>query len=368
MPASVVLPANASNEDIVKFLVRIDTKIDTSNRTLEKLETDTKDKFNELIETVKGHGVKIKEIEEEVIKVNEIAKTNEKKVKKVEMKLAGYEDNTEKLKFEIEQLKAKEFINDVTIAGIERREGERLEELFNKLCNLLQINTNDKDTIAIYRSKGSESQPGLIIVKFKVPNKKFEFIAAKRRAGEMFAEQILHNVDSNKNNNKQIFLNHHITPYFNNILYKARQAKAAGKISTAWANSSGVFYKINEGDAPKRFQSATEIEDILGGNDEQRNENAPANYAPSKRFNAGYERRPQSNNYAKPYGNGNNHQQNRQQYQYQNARNYHNKTQRNQNFDGKRRRPDSLENSREEKRYAGNRNTGYYNNERRQQY
>lgn len=261
----------ATADEMLEFLRKIDTKIDATNQKLDKLEAETKSKLNEMIDTVKGNTEKIEAANENIKQSNEAIKNSERKIKQVELKVVGYEANTEQLKFEIEKIKARELENDITIAGIKKQNDENLDALFKKLCDILKVNMNIKDdTNAIYRTKGNDTNPGLIIVKLRASKKKYEILATKRRHGPVMAEQIFNNENQQNNEGSpQLFINHHITPFFNGIMYKARQAKISGKIKAAWANSAGVYYKVNDDDLPKRFESAAEIENILNGDLEQ---------------------------------------------------------------------------------------------------
>lgn len=256
------------DDKVYDLLNEIITKVDSTNDKLDDFENKTNTKLEEMLDAVKKNSENIKIINEKVEQIEEAAKTNEKKIKKVELKIAGYEGNTEQLKFEIEQLKSKELENDITIAGISKREGENLTEVLQKVCRTLKVNINDNEAVT-YRTKGNENNPGFIVVKLKDLKKKYELLAAKRKIGNVFEEQLYNSENTGSVNNKQIFINHHITPYFNGILYQARQAKAQGIINAAWANSAGVYYKINEDDLPKRFQSINEIQQVLNSNNEQ---------------------------------------------------------------------------------------------------
>lgn len=141
-----------TNEEIMKLLKSIDTKIDATSTAVNKLDEDTKKKLDEVITSVKENSEKIKEVSGDAKKAIDATKVNEKKIKQIELKVAGYEGNTETLKSEIELLKAKELENHVTIAGIKFQNNENLADIFNKVCGMLKANINDNDTNDIYRT------------------------------------------------------------------------------------------------------------------------------------------------------------------------------------------------------------------------
>lgn len=320
------MPKETTNEDIIAILTQMDITIKDNNKKIDKMEADTNAKMNKFIEIAEQQDKKINEIRDEAIKTNEAVKQNEKKIKKNEMKLAGYEENTETLKFEIEKLKARELINDITIAGINKCEDQQLPDIFDKICRIINVGVNLSEC-TIYRAKGSDKHDGLVIVKFRNPRKKFEIISAKKKFGPLFTEQLYEAKGAAAHiENKQIFVNHHITPYFNGILYKARQAKIQNKIFAAWANSAGVYYKINEKDMAKRFDSFQEIERVLNTDGQDTESSATVSTVIHRTYSAPQHQESSSTGNSisgRPYSAPQPRTSNRSHQPYENQRNSH---------------------------------------------
>lgn len=154
----------------------------------------------------------------------------------LQSRVSTCESTIDSVAFEVEALKQKQLKLNICIAGLPFMANENLHLIFDSLCK--SMNHNIPRYSAIYRTHGQMKKA--IIVQFLNDSDKFDFIKAKKIKRTVILEELQLGFE---NASTEILINHHLTPYFANLLYVARQGVKKGEIFAAWYTSKGIALK-----------------------------------------------------------------------------------------------------------------------------
>lgn len=203
----------------------------------------------ELSSFKKTIGGKIETIENEVT-------SQSKRVNNVETKIATMENQVNAVIYERELGKQQQLKNNVSIFGIAKSENEDISKIVFDFFTSLNLKFNQNDITAVYRTAG-RSIASNIIVKFA--DFKHKLMAIEAKATKPTSA-------TGDQQNKPIYINNHVTPFFGRLLAAGRVAIKQKVIHSCWIGNDGCLVKINEGDSPRNIKSLAEMERITGSN------------------------------------------------------------------------------------------------------
>lgn len=273
---------NVSNEDIMNKLVSIKTAADDTNKKLESYTKQTNEK--------------IASIEDQAI-------TTTERVDTLSQRVDSLLESNQLLHENHEKSKQRQLLNNITIMGIAPFNGEKLFDLVADIGNVLKLQIQPDDIEKLYRINGSKNH--IIVVGFYDWNLKAAIIRNKRDV-VIYESDVFADVSKDNEQNNQIYINHHLTPYFGNLLQFGKSEVKKETLHSCWINSKGLLVKLNEQDTPHVFSSIDALQSFInskhsnvtqiGANSGhsssyKHNNNSSHNNAPGPR-----------NNFAKPRG------------------------------------------------------------------
>lgn len=177
-----------------------------------------------------------------------VRETNEKmqnintNLEVVAMQASDNSDRIEMLEANIEQLKQDQLKNNLCISGVPPGliNGDNTSDIVIKIASKLnvEITRNQFSSYAVANNK-------FIIVRFyniKYKQMMQNKIRVKR---SLMVEEIFTNTS-----NSQIYLNDHLTPYWNKLYLMARTAKKDGKLASATSHGGKIRARKSTNDAP----------------------------------------------------------------------------------------------------------------------
>lgn len=171
-------------------------------------------------------------------------------------RVVAIEETQSTLAYEIELLKQKGLSNNICIAGIEAEESENLAEIVTKIASTIGIVCEQEDIIDTYRTAGQ-----WIIARFHTDAIKFGLLKAKKEKKSLIVDELGLNLDGGTN---EIFINHHLTPFFANLLFLARKAVKRNELSAAWFTNKGICVKRTDKDTQHTLiKSIDELNTLL---------------------------------------------------------------------------------------------------------
>lgn len=183
------------------------------------------------------------------------------------------------------------------------KNNENLESILANICQCLNAPLRSEDYNTIYRTSGPSKKT--LIVQFNSEAAKAGLLNAKKAKRTLLLEEIDPNLAPSNN---EIFINHHLTPYFTELLYFARQGVKRKEIFSCWFTSRGITIKESEESQPVLVYDKTGLSryvTITENPTEKRRASSELQSAPKKIAGT-------TNNKAKPTPN-NNQQDNKRQ-------------------------------------------------------
>lgn len=147
--------------------------------------------------------------------------------------------------------------NNISVAGIPRRENEDLRAIFRSILRSINLSLNDNAIASIYRI--NESRSHLIIVKFTVFETKLEMMKARRNKKILVRDIISINEGTSSAVDQEVFINNQITPYFGNLLFHGRKAIDNNCIQSCWISNRGFVIRKSENDIPIEIKSVDHL-------------------------------------------------------------------------------------------------------------
>lgn len=224
-----------SNRDLMNYLVTLKESSEEASKQL--------DLYKE------SNDVRISKIERQTTTTNS-------KVNNFAKKFAKLEDTTRSLVFANEKDKQHRLKQNITLAGLPPSHDENLEVMFKDICNSFGVTIVDGDIVDIYRVYNSKNNS--IVVKLSNMSIK-SAIMDKKRDVNIFSNDVWPHVDNTDDNNFQVFINHHLTPYFGNLLMCGKREVKNGSIDSCWIGMNGLLVKFSENDRASTFASTDEL-------------------------------------------------------------------------------------------------------------
>lgn len=160
-----------------------------------------------------------------------------------------------------EKAKQQQLQNNITLMNVPVMENESLHGLVVSLGEALGVQMSNEDISAVYRVRNSKNN--LIVVKFKSFNIKSNIISRAKEGNLNLASFMSCDIEAG---NQQVFINHHVTPYFGKLQAIGRNAVKDKKIFSCWINSKGLMVKLSSDDAPRAFTTADTLITYINSN------------------------------------------------------------------------------------------------------
>lgn len=158
----------------------------------------------------------------------------------------------------IEVNKQQQLSNNITIHGIPFKKDEITTNIAVSICKSLNVPIAPTDITKSYRTKGTRSSPGLIVVKFVKFDTKNNILKAKRNRPDLK----LCEIDPGFDGDSAIFINNHLTPYFARLMYLCKKLISPESMHSCWISSVGISVKLVD-DKIHSVKSRHDIDEIV---------------------------------------------------------------------------------------------------------
>lgn len=186
---------------------------------------------------------------------NEKLSTMDNKIEKVMSNNASNSSKIEYLEIQLELLKQDRLKNNICVSGvpvdmiIDNNTHDPVISIAKKLG--VEINNSHFSSYAVANSK-------FIIVCFYNLRHKQSILNKIRVKRSLMVEEVF-----THESNSQIYLNDHLTPYFNKLYLMARNAKKDGKIFSAMSYGGKIRVRKTSNDAPILITHESQLQNII---------------------------------------------------------------------------------------------------------
>lgn len=148
-----------------------------------------------------------------------------------------------------EKSKQQQLQSNITIMNIPPIENESTTDLVMQIGAFFNVSVTAADVVSSYRV--AHSKNNLLIAKLKSQALKIEIMTAAKET-KLMASNI---IECSGETDQQLYINHHVTPYFGKLPAFGRAAVKDNKLNSCWISSNGLMAKINQDDSPHAFMS-----------------------------------------------------------------------------------------------------------------
>lgn len=188
--------------------------------------------------------------EENKTKINNV----ERKVESVSVTAAENREKIASLEYTIQTLQQDKLRNNVCISGVPIDAETDVADIVIKIANVLQITLRPIDFTA-YATTNNK----FIIVNFNNYTHKQLLRSRIRAKKSLMVEEVLGATRSNS----QIYINEHLTQYFNHLYLLARTAAKQGKIKSAMSTGGKIRVRKNEDSVPVLITNELQLQSII---------------------------------------------------------------------------------------------------------
>lgn len=190
---------------------------------------------------------------ETVAKVDDVAR----RVDNIDDTQNQHAEKIKSLEINLEVLKQEQLKNNVCISGVPPsmlKENNNTSQIVTSIAKSLNVefNASQFSSYAVARNK-------FIIVSFYNLKYKQMLLNKIRVKKSLMVEEVFHDVQSNS----QIYLNDHLTPYFNNLYLIARNAKKEGKLASASSYGGKIRARKTANDTPTVIMSESQLHSLI---------------------------------------------------------------------------------------------------------
>lgn len=162
------------------------------------------------------------------------------------------------LEANIEVLKQEQLKNNICISGVPSNKFANDANTNNIVLTIanalgLEYNHSQSSSYAVANNK-------FIIAHFFNLKHKQALLNKIRIKKSLMVEEVF---GTNSNSNSQIYLNDHLTPYFNKLYLVARNAKKDGKLASASSYGGKIRARVSADDAPTTILSQRQREALI---------------------------------------------------------------------------------------------------------
>lgn len=253
----LLCPEQPSTKDIMDMLFKINKDTSSTNKTL----NSTNKTLNDYMKVT---NTKFDDVKKELNK-------NSAQIKSLNDKIISCETLANSVNYSFEMQKQKMLRNNISIFGLPHNEGENLSEIVDSVCKAIQIEVMPTDMQACYRVKGKFK---IVVVKFVSFETKDKIMKAKTDKTIKLSD-IFENITAEQD--AQIFINNHTTPYFGRLLFHGRKAIKENLIHACWVSSNGFYIKKTSDAAPKEVKYIDELLEMSNQSNDESSGNSGNN-------------------------------------------------------------------------------------------
>jgi hypothetical protein len=207
----------------------------------EKLEilTEVNDKMENLQASFYEMKKELKQYKEKVIHLEDVMREKDKKIESMEQRILDLEQYSR--------------MKNVEIVGIEKKQNENLDKLFENLCSKLEINNITPDEVeSIHRLPNKRRTSENIIVSFKSRKIRDNFLLKRKT--------VVRNSDiMNTENRDRIYLIENQSKDFKRIFWDIKQCALERGYKYIWSKNGKIYIKHQDNDKAIRVISKEEI-------------------------------------------------------------------------------------------------------------
>jgi hypothetical protein len=187
--------------------------------------------------------------------IDEKLTASQEEIKSLKQENQVLKNHVTALQLDVNELKQEQLSNNLVISGADVLEkGASLFDNFRKIAEKLDIDTTNSDINDIYTIRRRSGEK--LVVKFTCAQAKIEFMSkmnTQRRAA--------------KNNDAQfslanVFINDHLSPYYENLWFKCRDLKKKSTLAHAWTKMGKLYLRKEEGGAAIRIRNIDDLSQI----------------------------------------------------------------------------------------------------------
>lgn len=178
-------------------------------------------------------------------------------VNEVEAQASVHQDQISLLQANVEVLKQDHLKNNVSIAGIP------VDLVDNSNCADIIINIAAKIGVELSKNQFTAhtvANRRFVIVQFYDLKYKQMIINQLRMGKKLIVKEVFANASMN---NAQIFVNDHLTPYFNKLYMMARNAKKEGKLYTVSSYNGKIKVRKHSDDLPILITNESQLQLLI---------------------------------------------------------------------------------------------------------
>jgi FtsZ-binding cell division protein ZapB len=142
---------------------------------------------------------------------------------------------------------------NIELHGLPERQGENVDQIVMEVGRKLKVELASSEFIAHRLGRGNVDKPRPIIVQFD-SRKKRDTVLKNGKSLKINAND----VDSNFQN-KPLYVNENLTPYFKKLFYEARKLKNVHNYRYLWIANSKILLKKHEDSRPIKITSERDL-------------------------------------------------------------------------------------------------------------
>lgn len=197
-------------------------------RELERSVQTMSDKYDEVLSSLKKNNEELKKQNKSVL---ELQATVSEQIKEVETL-------KEKMHF-MEQVSRNK---NIEVSGVPVVEGERLDNIINKLAQKMNINSSATDVDVMHRIPARNGVPK-IVVQFKTRQVRDRWVSARKQA-QVSSSDIV----EASGPPAPVYVNEQLSPYMKDLLWKAKQEARQKGYHMVWFKNNKILAKKNFND------------------------------------------------------------------------------------------------------------------------
>lgn len=184
-----------------------------------------------------------------------IAKTNER-IDQVVATSALNVERIDLLENSIEILKQDQLKNNVCISGVpfDKITNNNTADIVKSIAKLLNIDLSRSS----FSSYPVAANKFIIVHMYNIKNKQ-SLLSKIREKKSLMVEEVFNDVSSNG----QIYLNDHLTPYFNRLFLAARNAKKNGQLASVTSYGGKIRVRIHINDTPTIINTESQLHELI---------------------------------------------------------------------------------------------------------
>lgn len=245
-------PKAVANANLNEMLLSI--KNDTSATRKDILSTRSELKMD-IKKLAARTDTRIDALDSQLAKANGDIKTIFAKLKDVEKKSHTTMGN-------VELQKQMQLRNNITIFNVPPTEGENLYDIICAILEILGLQKLQLNEL-VGAKRVSSSRSHLIIATLRDYETKLAIM--KNKAARKVHVSNIYDIGDGAQD-RQIFINNHMTPFYSNLSFHGRNAISNGQIHSCWVSSSGFLVRLNADSAPVAIDNAQHLESFLKDN------------------------------------------------------------------------------------------------------